>query len=116
MQVHPMAVLDRAMQAGGQVPRLHEPAACRGMVELQALFLMRREGGVIVLHRFGAAVQVGDRLIERQHPDILQQRSEEDFFRHRLTQRIGQGARSRRGDQCAPPVPGIVDPVRLAAA
>ena len=33
VQVHPMAVLDRAVQPGRQVPGLHEPAADRGMVE-----------------------------------------------------------------------------------
>ena len=63
-----------------------------------------------------AAIQIRQRLIERENADILQQRGEEYFLRHGLPQGVGESPRGGCGDQGAAPVVRVIDAVRLAGA
>ncbi len=62
------------------MPILHQPAADVRMVDLQALLFVLGERGMIALQLFSLAVQIGQGLVERQHADILQKRSQKDFL------------------------------------
>ena len=71
---------------------------------------------MVALVQVRAAIQIGQRLIERQNADILQQRGEEYLLRHGLAQGIGERARGGCGDQRAAPVERVIDAVHLAGA
>ncbi len=86
------------------------------MIGIEPPLLELGECAVVALIHLGVAIQIGQRLIEREDADILQQRREKYLLGHGLAQRVGERARRGRRDQRPAPIERVVDAVRLAGA
>ena len=111
-----MAALDGVIQARGQIPPLHQPAADVRMIDLQALLFVLGERAMVALQSFPLRVQIGHGLVQRQHAHILEQRRQKNFFSQGLMHGVAERARRGCRQQSAAPVQCIAQAVRFAAA
>jgi len=116
LALEPVAVGDGPVQAFGEIPPLHQPAANLGVIDLQLLDLVLGKGQMVALQRFPLRVQIRQGLVERQHAHVLEQRRQKYFLGHRMMHGIAERARRGRRQQGSPPIKGIAQSVRFAAA
>ena len=106
-----VAVLDRTHDVLRQPPAFEQPRADHAMVGLQHGFLVFREFEVRNLERRDVVIDFGRDFVDREHTDVLQQRSQEDLLRVAASEFTGEQFAPGRGQQRAPPVCVEIEPL-----